>query len=188
MGTRHIAGNADQYGYSDAPLGLGARFSSPRGIINVRSVLFVADYWNNVVRCVNLYTTQVDTVLNFSPQGPVAMCLTRSGDLHCLDSDHIHYTNILRIMSTPGGHEVGTTSSQMANQYQSLFSAPRSRRDSATSCLTRTSEVWDTIRRQKVNFPGQPRVEVQITKPVEDLPNDFTGRLQAYLDQEDERK
>merc|ERR1712232_548803 len=91
-----LAGQPMQYGYCDAGLGLAARFSSPKGIINIRSVLMVADYWNNVIRCVNLYTTQVDTIVDFAPQGPVSVTLSDSGVLYCLDAENIYYANILR--------------------------------------------------------------------------------------------
>merc|ERR1712060_748081 len=93
--------------------------------------------------------------------------------------------------STPGGAEVGTTSSQIDKEgkwYQSLFSAPRSRRDSAETSFTRSSEVWDTIRREKINFRGHNQPTVVLTRPHTDLPDDFQGRLQAYLDEEDEKK
>merc|ERR1712083_484409 len=45
-------------------------------------------------------------------------------------------------------------------------------------------------RREKINFRGadKPSVVVQVTKPHNDLPEDFQGRLQAYLDEEDEKK
>merc|ERR1712113_1345629 len=94
-------------------------------------------------------------------------------------------------MSTPGGDEVGTTSvpnDKDKTWYQSLFSAPRSRRDSAETCVTRTSEVWDTIRTKKIPRTYHQTGEAIIVRPVSDLPDDFQGRLQAYLDEKDEKK
>merc|ERR1711918_185690 len=126
--ARVIAGHPMQYGYCDAANGLAARFSSPKGLVHVRSVLFVADYWNNVLRSVNLFSTQVDSVVDFAPQGPVAVTLTDSGVLYTLDSDSIHYSNILRIMSTQRNGDGGSISTpaivEDKMQYQLMFQNP----------------------------------------------------------------
>ncbi|CAK0792856.1 unnamed protein product, partial [Prorocentrum cordatum] len=192
-----IAGDPVQYGYCDAPLGLDARFSSPKGIINVRSALFVADYWNNVVRCINLYTSQVDTVMDFKPQGPVAMCLSSSGVLYTLDSEGIHHANILGIMSTQCGDSssgVPGASPSMKSEYQTLFPNPRTRSESVYSDSTLVhSEIWDAVRRKSCGrggSSGYSSAETACPQPPSadsgphseaSVPGDFHSRLEAHL-------
>ena len=70
--------------------------------MHVRNTVFIADYWNNVIRCVNLLTTQVDTVLDFSPLGPVGFSISpQNGVMYVLDAEFVHYINVLRITSAP---------------------------------------------------------------------------------------
>jgi len=152
--ARIIAGHPQQYGFYDASNGLNARFSSPKGLINIRSVVFVADYWNNVVRCINLFTTQVDTVVDFNPQGPVGMCMSPSGVLYVLDSDNIHYMNILQIMSARRGSGSNGFCNRMMSDdrwfYQSFFEQPytKTRSSSLVSASTQktknSAEIWDS--------------------------------------------
>lgn len=164
-GRMHIvAGSPTAYGYVDAPRGHNCRFSSPKGIINVRSVLFVADYWNNAIRCINLITTQVDTVLDLHSQGPVAFALSPSGVLHVLDSEGIHGANILQITSEPRrGPVSGAGQENLGGQpetYQSLFN-PKSRQSSITSFATVQTavadELWDPFRQVKPAAAVQTR-------------------------------
>ena len=54
---RLLAGSLSDYGYKDSAKGKDARFSCPKGLICVRNSIFVADYWNNAVRCINLKIT-----------------------------------------------------------------------------------------------------------------------------------
>ena len=63
------------------------------------NTLFVADHWNNVIRSVNLKTTAVDTVMDFEPNGPMKLAVSEAGLLYVLDSDSVHYCNILNICS-----------------------------------------------------------------------------------------
>mmetsp|Transcript_113192 Transcript_113192/g.252781 ORF Transcript_113192/g.252781 Transcript_113192/m.252781 type:complete len:1732 (-) Transcript_113192:93-5288(-) len=206
-----IAGSSEQYGFNDSSLGLAARFSSPRGLINVRSVLFLADYWNDVVRCVNLYTTQVDTVLSFNPEGPTSISISNSGVMYVLDSNRIHFTNMLRIMSMPSGAQAAERRedklSEFAREdklwYQSLFEFPRPRSHSIVS-ESNTSEVWDTIKRKNVKvhenggfqsavFNASDEAErdpdgVYMPDSSDPLSEDFSNRLQAYLQQEAETR
>merc|ERR1719197_365806 len=79
--------------------GSEARFSSLKGITCIRNSIFVADHWNNVIRCVNLRTTQVDTVVDFEPNGPIALTVSGSGNIYVLDSEFVHTCNILKICS-----------------------------------------------------------------------------------------
>jgi len=117
---RIVAGAMDEYGYRDATKGSEARFSCPKGIICVRNSVFVTDFWNNVLRCVSLKNGQVETVTEFEPNAPVAMTVSNSGNLYCLDSDSIYQCNILRICSslTPpdenkdGKNQLGTLTFQ----------------------------------------------------------------------------
>lgn len=94
-----IAGSVNEYGYKDASKGSEARFSSLKGITCIRNSIFVADHWNNVIRCINLKTTQVDTVVDFEPNGPIALAVSGSGNLFVLDSEFVHCCNILKICS-----------------------------------------------------------------------------------------
>merc|ERR1711865_340027 len=130
--TEILAGHPKLSGYCDDVDGLTARFSSPKGLVNIGSVLLVADYWNNVIRCINLYTTQVDTIVDFAPQGPVAICISDSGMIYALDSDHIHYANMLQIRSMPVREEPLYTNNEDHNSYESLFTptGQRSRQSS----------------------------------------------------------
>ncbi|CAD7965754.1 unnamed protein product, partial [Amoebophrya sp. A120] len=116
-----VAGNISEYGYKDAAKGSDARFSQIRGICSIRNSVFVADHWNNAVRCINLKTTGVDTVMDFEPNGPLKLTASDSGYLYVLDSDTIHMCNILKIcsvqrenLSTSGvnGSSLGTLSFQ----------------------------------------------------------------------------
>eukprot|EP00928_Gymnodinium_smaydae_P098873 TRINITY_DN9299_c0_g2_i1.p1 TRINITY_DN9299_c0_g2~~TRINITY_DN9299_c0_g2_i1.p1 ORF type:complete len:1793 (-),score=361.83 TRINITY_DN9299_c0_g2_i1:34-5412(-) len=192
--ARIIAGHPTQYGYCDAPLGLDCRFSSPKGLINVRSVLFVCDYWNNVVRCVNLYSTQVDTVVDFCPQGPSAISMSSSGVLYILDSDVVHYTNMLQIMSTP--HNRDGSNSVLADDrwwYSNLFSQPRTRSSSSVSAsthITKGSEIYDANTTHTKRLVGENQQQQQQngvknawpTVPVvTDTSQNFRSRLEAHL-------
>ena len=64
--TDIVAGHPKLAGYCDDVEGLAARFSSPKGVVGVGSLLLVADYWNNAVRSINLFTSQVDSLLQKS--------------------------------------------------------------------------------------------------------------------------
>eukprot|EP00929_Paragymnodinium_shiwhaense_P013031 TRINITY_DN120894_c0_g1_i1.p1 TRINITY_DN120894_c0_g1~~TRINITY_DN120894_c0_g1_i1.p1 ORF type:complete len:1839 (+),score=373.80 TRINITY_DN120894_c0_g1_i1:87-5603(+) len=201
--ARIIAGHPRQYGYCDARFGPASRFSSPKGVICVRSVLFVADYWNNVVRTVNLYTTQVDTVVDFNPQGPVAMSMSRSGVLYTLDSEHIHYAGVMRVMSTNKGDDRGTMMADDRPWYQSLFDQPRQRSGSELSSAASTfvtdsgkgTEVWDANAahtkiikdaRQKPK-PNAPVVQTMRSNPNKGPPSqNFRNRLAAHLQEQAE--
>eukprot|EP00746_Dinoflagellata_sp_MGD_P001845 gnl/MRDRNA2_/MRDRNA2_103501_c0_seq1.p1 gnl/MRDRNA2_/MRDRNA2_103501_c0~~gnl/MRDRNA2_/MRDRNA2_103501_c0_seq1.p1 ORF type:complete len:1613 (+),score=314.97 gnl/MRDRNA2_/MRDRNA2_103501_c0_seq1:62-4900(+) len=206
-GRMHIvAGSPTAYGYVDAGRGHRARFSSPKGIINVRSVLFVADYWNNAIRCINLLTTQVDTVLDLNSQGPVAFALSPSGVLHVLDSEGIHGANILQITSEPRRGPPGIGQEGTGSQpegYQTLFNPRKegSRQSSITSFATATSaladEVWDPFRPVKQVPPsrasllqyGQMRssvgyVDSQYNEVMPEslvLPSNFRSKLENHL-------
>lgn len=94
-----LAGSPTEYGYRDAEKGGDARFSSLKGITAIRNCLFVADHWNNVIRCVNLKTRQVDTVIDFNPCGPIALTVSGSGSVYVLDSEVMSVCNILKICS-----------------------------------------------------------------------------------------
>jgi len=187
MSARAIAGSALQSGYCDASIGSRARFSSPKGLVCIRSALFVADYWNNVLRCVNLYTTEVDTVVDFFPEGPMAMCVSDSGVLYVLDSENIHYCQILSIMATryTGNSTVNTPMpfdqkqrpdnvACFSPQMRSNGSVARSER----SCATRKTEVWDSIKRKSVLDPHGGVEDVSTMDP---LSSEFRSRLQVHL-------
>ncbi|CAD7946690.1 unnamed protein product [Amoebophrya sp. A25] len=114
-----VAGNISEYGYKDASKGSDARFSQLRGLCAIRNSVFVADHWNNAVRCINLKTTAVDTVMDFEPNGPLKLVVSDSGFLYALDSDTIHMCNILKICSVQvetvqgdNGSALGTVSFQ----------------------------------------------------------------------------
>merc|ERR1719506_3663777 len=116
-----LAGSASEYGYKDAEKGLEARFSSLKGIVGIRNCVFVADHWNNVIRCVNLKTRQVDSVIDFNPCGPIALAVSSSGSVYVLDSEHISVCNILKICSlqcVQGDEEalLGTTMFKMIQE------------------------------------------------------------------------
>jgi hypothetical protein len=115
-----LAGNPSEYGYKDAEKGLDARFSSLKGIIGIRHSLFLADHWNNVIRCVNLKTRQVDTVIDFNPCGPISLAVSSSGSVYVLDSEHVSVCNILKICSlqcVQGDEEaLGTTMFKMIQE------------------------------------------------------------------------
>lgn len=186
-----IAGHPSQYGYFDAHLGMAARFSSPKGVICIRSILFITDYWNNVIRTINLWTGRVDTVVDFNPQGPMAIAVSNSGVLYVLDSDEIHYTNILRIMSTQRDGDGGSISTPNLTDdrlaYQNLFSQPRSRQHSSCSestFVTKKSEVWDAYKQKKLLpssvIPSELLLDGQDNES--DQPNDdFRSRLEEHL-------
>eukprot|EP00927_Polykrikos_kofoidii_P051146 TRINITY_DN44945_c0_g1_i1.p1 TRINITY_DN44945_c0_g1~~TRINITY_DN44945_c0_g1_i1.p1 ORF type:complete len:1084 (-),score=173.94 TRINITY_DN44945_c0_g1_i1:76-2907(-) len=154
-----LAGSPNEYGYRDAEKGPDARFSSLKGITCIRSCLFVADHWNNVIRCVNLKTRQVDTVLDFNPCGPVALTLTSSGSLYVLDTEHINVCNILKICSSmcstkDADGALGTTvfrmiqesigrsrSSSVCSNRDRCFVDALGRRGSARQCRRGSSEL-----------------------------------------------
>lgn len=94
-----LAGSPTEYGYKDHDKGKDARFSSLKGIACIRNSLFVADHWNNAIRCINLKTRQVDTVIDFNPCGPIALTVSSSGSVYVLDSECISVCNILKICS-----------------------------------------------------------------------------------------
>merc|ERR1719436_629520 len=94
-----LAGSPTEYGYKDCEKGREARFSSLKGITYIRNSLFVADHWNNAIRCINLKTRQVDTVIDFQPCGPLALSVSSSGSVYVLDSEYISVCNILKICS-----------------------------------------------------------------------------------------
>lgn len=144
-----LAGHQKASGYCDCSQGLMARFSSPKGIVNIGSVVLVADYWNNVIRCINLYTTNVDTIVDFSPQGPVAICASDSGSIYVLDGDNIHHANMLRMTSMPGG-----LSGDDQNVFSSLFSQPHSRQSRASSIAMSQAgpELWDVYTQKASQF------------------------------------
>ena len=73
--VRVVAGSINEYGYRDSMKGQEARFSCPKGLTCIRNCLFVTDFWNNVIRCVNLNTTQVETVMDFTPSAPVGLAV-----------------------------------------------------------------------------------------------------------------
>eukprot|EP00928_Gymnodinium_smaydae_P030117 TRINITY_DN22473_c0_g2_i1.p1 TRINITY_DN22473_c0_g2~~TRINITY_DN22473_c0_g2_i1.p1 ORF type:complete len:1092 (+),score=164.75 TRINITY_DN22473_c0_g2_i1:57-3278(+) len=113
-----VAGSPTEYGYRDAYKGPEARFSSLKGIICIRNCIFVADHWNNVVRCVNLKTRSVDTVLDFNPCGPLSLSVSSSGSVYVLDTECINACNILKVCSAPCTSKdaegaLGTTMFQM---------------------------------------------------------------------------
>eukprot|EP00929_Paragymnodinium_shiwhaense_P069077 TRINITY_DN34849_c0_g1_i1.p1 TRINITY_DN34849_c0_g1~~TRINITY_DN34849_c0_g1_i1.p1 ORF type:complete len:1137 (+),score=277.90 TRINITY_DN34849_c0_g1_i1:167-3577(+) len=95
-----LAGSPTEYGYKDAERGSHARFSSLKGLICIRNCLFIADHWNNAIRCVNLKTRTVDTVLDFNPCGPVALTVSSSGMVYVLDTERMTCCNILKICSS----------------------------------------------------------------------------------------
>merc|ERR1712228_1010741 len=109
----------------------------------------------NLVRCVNLFTTQVDTVLDFSPQGPMSLCMSDSGSLYTLDSDAIHHTNILRITSLPRSegmaadgidtwHDLPEMAADYRDdqwRYQAVFS--KDDRTRSNSVSNSSGEVYD---------------------------------------------
>eukprot|EP00746_Dinoflagellata_sp_MGD_P008075 gnl/MRDRNA2_/MRDRNA2_116099_c0_seq1.p1 gnl/MRDRNA2_/MRDRNA2_116099_c0~~gnl/MRDRNA2_/MRDRNA2_116099_c0_seq1.p1 ORF type:complete len:1069 (-),score=150.90 gnl/MRDRNA2_/MRDRNA2_116099_c0_seq1:47-3175(-) len=134
-----IAGSVNEYGYKDASKGSEARFSSLKGITCIRNSIFVADHWNNVIRCINLKTTQVDTVVDFEPNGPIALAVSGSGNLFVLDSEFVHCCNILKICSLHASKQtegaLGTLSfralqKQIGEARSGLSSAASSRRSS----------------------------------------------------------
>merc|ERR1719436_993995 len=116
-----LAGSPTEYGYKDVEKGRDARFSSLKGITCIRNSLFVADHWNNAIRCINLKTRQVDTVIDFQPCGPLALTVSSSGSVYVLDSEHISVCNILKICSLQcstkdAGGALGTTMFQMIQE------------------------------------------------------------------------
>eukprot|EP00929_Paragymnodinium_shiwhaense_P111895 TRINITY_DN8016_c0_g5_i1.p1 TRINITY_DN8016_c0_g5~~TRINITY_DN8016_c0_g5_i1.p1 ORF type:complete len:1093 (+),score=196.45 TRINITY_DN8016_c0_g5_i1:118-3396(+) len=128
-----LAGSPDEYGYKDAEKGADARFSSLKGITCIRNCLFVADHWNNVIRCINLKTRQVDTVMDFNPCGPIALAVSGSGSVFVLDSEFLHSCNMLKVCSLQTSSEngegvLGTTMFQMIQE-----SIGRSRASSRSS-------------------------------------------------------
>eukprot|EP00929_Paragymnodinium_shiwhaense_P024931 TRINITY_DN15202_c0_g1_i1.p1 TRINITY_DN15202_c0_g1~~TRINITY_DN15202_c0_g1_i1.p1 ORF type:complete len:1976 (-),score=399.02 TRINITY_DN15202_c0_g1_i1:74-6001(-) len=176
--TGLLAGSSAQYGYCDASFGMAARFSSPKGLICIGSVLFVADYWNNVVRSINLFTTEVETVVDLRAEGPTAMCVSSCGVLYVLDSEGILQMNALSIRTEAAegdwaaehmmaamvhtAQPGGTTS----NQYK----VGGQHRKSDTSECSKETEVWDSIRRRSVAADS--------SNP---LSQEFRNRLQAHL-------
>lgn len=116
-----LAGSPTEYGYKDVEKGKDARFSSLKGITCIRNSLFVADFWNNAIRCINLKTRQVDTVIDFQPCGPIALTVSSSGSVYVLDSEHISVCNILKICSLQCNNQadeqaLGTTMFQMIQE------------------------------------------------------------------------
>jgi len=137
-----LAGSLSEYGYKDSVKGADARFSSLKGLTCIRNSIFVADHWNNVIRCINLKTTQVDTVVDFEPNGPMALTVSGSGNLYVLDSETIQYCNVLRIcsihMDKPTEGVLGTLSfralqKQIAETRSGFSSVASSRRSSIAS-------------------------------------------------------
>jgi len=131
-----LAGSPDEYGYRDSEIGSEARFSSLKGITCIRNSVFVADHWNNVIRCIDLKTRQVDTVIDFDPCGPIALSVSSSGHLYVLDTEHITVCNILKICSEQrslkdGEGALGTAMFQMIQDSigRSRASSRRSSRD-----------------------------------------------------------
>merc|ERR1740138_1225806 len=123
-----LAGNPSEYGYKDAEKGLDARFSSLKGIIGIRHSLFLADHWNNVIRCVNLKTRQVDTVIDFNPCGPIALTVSSSGSVYVLDSEYVSVCNILKIcsLSCSDGDTEGVLGTTMFKMIQESIGRSRS--------------------------------------------------------------
>lgn len=115
-----LAGSPSEYGYKDATK-TEARFSSLKGITCIRNSLFVADHWNNVIRCVNLKTRHVDTVIDFQPCGPIALTVSSAGSVYVLDSEYINVCNILKICSVQSSDQdtdgaLGTTMFKMIQE------------------------------------------------------------------------
>jgi len=113
-----LAGSPSEYGYRDAEKGSAARFSSLKGVVCIRNCLFVADHWNNAIRCVNLKTRQVDSVVDFNPCGPVGLTVSGAGSVYVLDSECVSVCNILKICSLQRSpkdteSELGTTMFQL---------------------------------------------------------------------------
>eukprot|EP00928_Gymnodinium_smaydae_P096027 TRINITY_DN8388_c0_g2_i1.p1 TRINITY_DN8388_c0_g2~~TRINITY_DN8388_c0_g2_i1.p1 ORF type:complete len:884 (-),score=68.84 TRINITY_DN8388_c0_g2_i1:149-2800(-) len=154
-----IAGSPTEYGYRDSQKGSEARFSSLKGITCIRNCLLVADHWNNVVRCVNLKTRQVDTVLDFNPCGPLSLAVSTSGSVYVLDTEHVHACNILKICSAqclPKDAEgaLGTTMFKMIQE-----SIGRSRSGSVSS--TGSDADWGTAAHfvQEMNRRGSAHID-----------------------------
>mmetsp|Transcript_115451 Transcript_115451/g.200415 ORF Transcript_115451/g.200415 Transcript_115451/m.200415 type:complete len:1103 (+) Transcript_115451:58-3366(+) len=123
-----LAGSPSEYGYRDADKGLDARFSSLKGICCIRNCIFVADHWNNVIRCVNLKTRQVDTVIDFQPCGPSALTVSTSGSVYVLDSEYVSVCNILKICSLQcsNGEQEGVLGTTMFKMIQESIGRARS--------------------------------------------------------------
>jgi len=150
-----LAGSASEYGYKDAEKGLDARFSSLKGITCIRNCLFVADHWNNVIRCVNLKTRQVDTVIDFNPCGPLALTVSSSGSVYVLDSEYISVCNILKICSlscSDGDTEgaLGTTMFKMIQESIGRSRSVLSSRDSLDNGI-----IESMSRRGSVKMPSR---------------------------------
>lgn len=141
-----LAGSPTEYGYKDAEKGTDARFSSLKGITCIRNCLFVADHWNNVIRCISLKTRQVDTVIDFQPCGPISLTVSSSGSVYVLDSEYISVCNILKICSLQCSTKdaegaLGTTMFQMIQEsigrQRSQMSSRSSVESSFLECLSR---------------------------------------------------
>lgn len=129
-----LAGAPSEYGYRDAEKGEDARFSSLKGITCIRNCLFVADHWNNAIRCVNLKTRQVDTVVDFQPCGPLALTVSSSGSVYVLDSEYISTCNILKVCSARRSAEAseGALGTAMFQMLQDNIGRSRSSQASST--------------------------------------------------------
>ncbi|CAK0874833.1 unnamed protein product [Prorocentrum cordatum] len=135
-----LAGSPSEYGYKDAEKGADARFSSLKGITCIRNCLFVADHWNNAIRCVNLKTRQVDTVVDFQPCGPLALTVSSSGSVYVLDSEYISTCNILKVCSARRSAEAseGALGTAMFQMLQDNIG--RSRSSQASSARSSLAE------------------------------------------------
>jgi len=102
--------------------------------------------------------------------------------MYTLDSDEIHYTNILRIMSTQRNDDGGSISTPNPADdragYAALFSQPRTRASSVISestYITKKSEVWDTYKQ------NQSKAKHPIANPGETGGPEFKRRLEEHL-------
>mmetsp|Transcript_19327 Transcript_19327/g.41053 ORF Transcript_19327/g.41053 Transcript_19327/m.41053 type:complete len:1084 (-) Transcript_19327:52-3303(-) len=146
-----LAGSPTEYGYKDAEKGSEARFSSLKGITCIRNCLFVADHWNNAIRCVNLKTRQVDTVIDFQPCGPIALTVSSSGSVYVLDSEYISVCNILKICSLQCSTKdsegaLGTTMFQMIQE--SIGKARSQAGSSNRSSLDLSAQLIESMSRR----------------------------------------
>jgi len=140
-----LAGSPTEYGYKDSETGADARFSSLKGVTCIRNCLFVADHWNNVIRCINLKTRRVDSVIDFQPCGPISLAVSSAGNVYVLDSEYISVCNILKICSLQCSTKdaegaLGTKMFQMIQESTGRArSAMSSRRSSVDSGSSRAS-------------------------------------------------